>query len=269
MNNYFDEFSKILKSALNLQSIYEKNIYSNNEFNKLVELENQIGVNVNPLQEIDKSVASLINSPIHQLLKHLDEYPEKLKHQLIVLGNNGWFMDLDMPVTFTSRMTQELDNGNHVEAEAGFIEYFKSNLQKISEYLINKHPHRSKIISSAFFAHFNSFYELSIPVFLAQSDGLCYELIESHYFIKSNKKPSTSRFVESLIATEYRKALLYPLSVTLPISASVHERGENFNELNRHQILHGEVVDYGSEINSLKSISLLNYISQVLSLVDN
>ena len=36
------------------------------------------------------------------------------------------------------------------------------------------------------------------------------------------------------------------------------------NVLNRHEVLHGESVDYGTEINSLKAISLLYYIASVL-----
>jgi len=35
--------------------------------------------------------------------------------------------------------------------------------------------------------------------------------------------------------------------------------------LYRHAVLHGESVDYGTEINSLKAISLLQYVSGVLA----
>jgi len=52
--------------------------------------------------------------------------------------------------------------------------------------------------------------------------------------------------------------------IWLPISASQNERDDKFNELNRHQVLHGESTSYDSEINSLKAISLINYLAQVL-----
>lgn len=87
-----------------------------------------------------------------------------------------------------------------------------------------------------------------------------------HYLF--TKKDKTATYVETITSNAFRSALLFPLSHSLPISASEHERGEIFNELNRHQLLHGEVVDYGTEINSLKSISLLNYVTQVLRLDD-
>ena len=39
--------------------------------------------------------------------------------------------------------------------------------------------------------------------------------------------------------------------------------------LNRHEILHGINTNYGIEINSLKVISLLKYISDLLTDLDN
>jgi len=53
--------------------------------------------------------------------------------------------------------------------------------------------------------------------------------------------------------------------MTLPISASEHERGDAFVGLNRHQVLHGESTQYGTEMNSLKAISLLNYVAHILT----
>ena len=47
-------------------------------------------------------------------------------------------------------------------------------------------------------------------------------------------------------------------------NAATARTGRLVAELNRHQVLHGEVVDYGTEENSLKAISLLNYCATVL-----
>jgi len=71
----------------------------------------------------------------------------------------------------------------------------------------------------------------------------------------------TPPFVEQVASDSYRAALLSPLAQTLPIGASEHERKEGFNELNRHMVLHGESLEYGSKTNSLKAISLVNYAS--------
>jgi hypothetical protein len=143
-------------------------------------------------------------------------------------------------------------------------------LDFIENRIVSKFPHRAKIINSAFSAHKRGEYELSIPIFFAQTDGICYEVINQHLFmrLRGEKKPSTAIYVDSIASDTFRHALLSPLSQPLPISASKNERDESFNELNRHQVMHGESFDYGTEINGLKSISLLNYVAHVLRLDD-
>ncbi|MED7789604.1 hypothetical protein [Francisella sp. 19X1-34] len=77
-------------------------------------------------------------------------------------------------------------------------------------------------------------------------------------------KPRTAKYVEQIAADTYKAALLSPLAESTPIGASEHEREEGFNLLNRHTVLHGEFLDYGNKVNSLKAISLINYVSQAL-----
>ena len=51
------------------------------------------------------------------------------------------------------------------------------------------------------------------------------------------------------------------LNNELPIRLSENARTLDFKHLNRHQIVHGEITDYNTEINSLKAISLLATIT--------
>ena len=63
-------------------------------------------------------------------------------------------------------------------------------------------------------------------------------------------------------------AILEPFKtdVVLPIHANTGQRKSLTIEdyLNRHMVLHGEDCDYGSETNSLKAISLINFVASVL-----
>ncbi len=76
--------------------------------------------------------------------------------------------------------------------------------------------------------------------------------------------PKTGSHVQS-IESELISSLFYPLTIPLPISASEYERATLPEVLNRHAVLHGESLDYGTEANSLKAISLLYYIGSVLT----
>lgn len=213
---------------------------------------------------------NLINPALTNFLESLRLLPGHTQAALLTLGNHGWFFDLEMPLPFLWELENVLNEGDIKEAEAALVDYFRENLQSTENRFTAKFPRRAKIINSAFNAHKRGEYELSIPIFLAQTDGICYEVINQYLFIRvrGEKKPSTAIYVDSVASDTFRHALLSPLSQPLPISTPKHERDESFNELNRHQVMHGESLDYGTEINSLKAISLLNYVTQVLRLDD-
>jgi len=213
-------------------------------------------------------IENLISPALKDFFENFRLLPEHTQVALLTLGNHGWFFDLEMPLPFLWELENALNEGDINEAEAALIDYFRENLETIENRFATKFPHRAKIINSAFSAHKRGEYELSIPIFLAQTDGICYEVVNQHLFmrVRGEKKPSTAIYVDSIASDTFRHALLSPLSQPLPISASKNERDETFNELNRHQVMHGESLDYGTEVNGLKSISLLNYVAQVLRL---
>jgi len=55
-----------------------------------------------------------------------------------------------------------------------------------------------------------------------------------------------------------------PLMTNKPVFSHEKDLDSFPCKLNRHAILHGQDPDYGTEINSLKSISLLVYISDLV-----
>ncbi len=213
-------------------------------------------------------IENLISPSFENFFESFRQLPEHIQVALLTMGNHGWFFDLEMSLPSLWELENALDEGELKEAEAALVGYFQENLQSIEDRIAAKFPHRAKIIHSAFNAHKRGEYELAIPIFLAQTDGICYEVINQYLFMRSEKKPRTAIYVDTIASDTFRHALLSPLSQPLPISASQNERDETFNELNRHQVMHGESLDYGTEINSLKSISLLNYVAQVLRLDD-
>jgi hypothetical protein len=216
--------------------------------------------------EFQKSIKGFISPVFEQLQKSFRELPPRTRDALLLLGAHGWYWDLEMSLLGLWKLKKALSEGNVEEAEGALIEYFESRIDEIERSIAKRFPKRETLIRAAFNAHRRKEYELSIPVLLAQTDGICKEVVNEYLFIKQNKKPRTAIYVEQVASDSFRAALLSPLAQTLPVSASKHERKEGFNELNRHMVLHGESLEYGSKINSLKAISLLNYVAHVLTL---
>ena len=212
----------------------------------------------------------LLRSPaLEQLQRGLTTLPGRTRRALLVLGDNGWFLHFAMSLPALWDLERELSGGNVKEAESQLIEHFRGRLDEIEESVVEKFPQRAPIIRAALNAHRRQEYALSIPVLLAQADGMCKQQVNQHLFMNRNKRPMTAIYVEQVAADTFEAALLTPLAQTLPISTSSHERSKDDGALNRHAVLHGESLDYGSETNGLKAVSLINYVAHVLGDLQN
>ena len=200
----------------------------------------------------------------YAMILTLFNLPSKIKDTLVTMGNNGWYIDMEMPFPFIWKLKKALIEGNIKDVEVVLVEYFEGHLERITKYIIGRFPKRKKIFRAAFSAHKRGEYFLSIPVFLAQTDGICKEIVDKYLFRKHNKKPEIAAYVDEITSDTFKAALLSPLASNLPIGASEKERDSSFNQLNRHMVLHGESIDYGTKTNSLRAISLINYVTRVL-----
>ncbi|PCJ63685.1 MAG: hypothetical protein COA73_05280 [Candidatus Hydrogenedentota bacterium] len=201
-----------------------------------------------------------------QIQKTIGQLPPRAKSAILLLARHGWYYDLDMDMPRLWEYEESLRNGETEAVDDALIMHFENKLDQIEAEIAELFPERADIIVTAIAAHRRGEYSLSVPVFLIQSDGICKEFTDVSLFRKKNGKPRTATFVETIAADSFRRAMMSPLGETTPIDASERERGDDFDELNRHMVLHGESLDYGTKGKSLKALSLLNYVSQLLDL---
>lgn len=217
-------------------------------------------------------VAEHVAPVLKNLLEGFRQLPEAMRRAALALAQEGWFISPDMPLTEPIEAATLVLDGKAVEAESLLANYFESRLDEIEATLVAALPQRAKLISSAFAAHREGKFELAIPVLLAQTDGVCIDIADRALFMSErgrkkgdSRRPGTAPFVEGFQNDALWSALLSPLGQALPINFTEAERGDDFTGLNRHTVLHGEALDYGTKVNSLKSISLLSYSVWVLT----
>lgn len=207
---------------------------------------------------------------VHQFLRVLSELPAQIREAILVLAKRGWYFDHEMPLPRLWRLENALLEGDVARAEDALCEYFDGRLAGIEESILARFPHRAHLVRAAFDAHRKGEYALSIPVLLTQTDGICKEVMGKYLFIKGKKtgKPATAAYVEQITTDYYTAALsaalLTLVAETLPISESEGERPSGSDALNRHTVLHGEDLSYGTKRNSLKAVSLINYVAHVV-----
>ncbi len=201
----------------------------------------------------------------------LEEEP-KLKDSIVALINIGWYPDIeDFGIGTLLGLKDDIEKTDVKDIDAAFVDYYQEIVNDIKEKVIRQFPHREHILYEAFEAHKAKNYIVSIPLLLTQIDGLAYDIFKKSFFEKSKGKqiPKVSEALEEDIST-FRLVLLVPFLSEQPIIYNKKQRDENFNHLNRHQVVHGEIVNYHTEENSCKAISLLYYIAQAgLIIKDN
>jgi hypothetical protein len=218
----------------------------------------------NQIEQYQKSLIGIISPAFEEIRRSFRELPPKMQGALMLLAQHGWFWDLNIALPSLWKISKAIVSGEINKAEKTLVEYFEGQVEEIEKTISTRFPRRAHIISAAINAHRRGEYYLSIPVFLAQTDGICKDVVGQYFFMKKDKKPRTAIYVEQVAADTLRAALLSPLAASTPIAASEYERDECFNLLNRHMVLHGDSLDYGTKVNSLKTISLINYVSQAL-----
>jgi len=200
---------------------------------------------------------------IGAIAKGLEAYPLEIRAGLLAMSRSGWYLDDQMSARDPIRFKEAVDDNRAADAEGDMTDHFESRTNDIRAELIQDYPHRRKIFDAAFDAHSNGQYVLSIPVLLAQVDGICVDVAKAHFFM-AKERLKVVEYVVQLAGSEIARAFLAPFEFEMSVTQSQKSRPEDFSGLNRHTVLHGESVDYGTRENGLRAISLLNYMSQSL-----
>jgi len=106
----------------------------------------------------------------------------------------------------------------------------------------------------------------AIPTVLSQVDGICSDMIKVKFFAKDNKKDFKPK-ISVFISDQFPMAdnfFFGPLMNSPVIMLSEKDAKNHPFQPNRHTVMHGIDVNYGTEENFYKCFSLLTYLSDVL-----
>lgn len=219
-------------------------------------------------------LAQVVNTDWKAVKKRIDSLPTRSREATGIASAQGWFFNWQRSFKETWHLIESLNNAKDADAVDEILKaHYTQNIDWYTNLVIGLYPERKEVIEAAITAH-KSYapqgYYLSVPVFLAQADGILSE-ISGVSMPMSTRDGSTKggSWVSSQIGdNKSAKQLLDQMLNlhTMDILKSQKQREEDtrsgkvFNALNRHQVMHGEVSNYGTELNSLKALSLLIFI---------
>ncbi len=226
----------------------------NNTFNTFISKINE------PFEQFNKSIEE-INDKAEQFHKFIEETNDKLPAVLKKLMKCGWYFDINMQLSWIHKLERDLKEPNNIELiEQLFEMYFDKNINNIKNNVISKYTNREHILEDAFKAHKQGKYNLSVPIFLIQIDGIFKEITCGENFFMNNNKNKINKFINENDIDGFSKIFFNSLKQKASIDNHVNEETKIPN---RHYILHGNALKYGTKRNSLKGISLLNYIVEL------
>ena len=222
---------------------------------ELFRIDERMMRHVGPLLENSKPITGL----------YLND-DERLATCCMRLGQSGWFLDPQMPMSLLWQLADMVEESPEVADEL-FVQWFRERLDEIEEELVKTCPRRARVLRSAFNAHRERDYNNSVPALLKEADGMWHDLFGMNVFIARDRR-SIFKSIEQKQPYGLVWTSLGPLlQSTLPLWMNENERQnwmkrhrtDSFPGLNRHVVVHGISVDYGTEKNSLKAISFLNW----------
>ena len=121
---------------------------------------------------------------------------------------------------------------------------------------------RVSLIEKAIEHHFAGAYEASIPIILAQIDGMTRDFTKQSFFSKGNNDPYLDD--ETIAGMETNLPVVRAL-----FSQDVRPTGY-YGKLSRHGVLHGLDLGYATRVNSTKTIVLVAALAEYLpKIADN
>lgn len=223
-----------------------------------------IGRGIQKLVAKIQPVATFVGKTLLVVAEIMAKLPEQLQRVVLTLAARGWFFDHEADLAGYWRAEVLIREGDTVGADALMASHFASRVDAIEVALCARLPHRSKKIRNAFAAHRRGEFDLSILALLAQADGVCKELRGGHFFLmdRLTRKPEAAAYATANSTNVFNQVLHMALVEQIPLKQQMSKRGATEGQLlNRHAAMHGESLDYDTEENSLRALSLLNYVA--------
>ena len=205
----------------------------------------------------DDNMSDLINT----FEKNFARLPAKLNEAWSHAVQFGWY-----PTPYMPAKPPKISLQSQHAIDTKMSQKFEEKYLEAKEFILSHAKNREHILSVALSLHEQANYIASIPLLLAQSDGVFEEYLGLSAFTRKESKLKNIEIKVNNAFTNEPIAKAYFVQFAKPSQYSEHSRCageiEKAQAPNRNGILHGDPkhLDYGTYINSCKAICFLSSV---------
>jgi hypothetical protein len=230
--------------------------------------------------EIDsKNLALKISESMTEINNNIKKGSEALKFVLthIVekslkniknIATVGWYISPNLISKYSfSDLSSFFKTDNLKKFESEIIEDADTHITKIIEKCINYFPKRELIFNEILKLYNNDCFYSLINICYSQADGICNETWGFGFFDKENKSYKLKTYKEfskpniGLSSFFVEQLGIEKNEITMWSKDALFEDNKNVeNSFNRHHIMHGHSLNYGTKKNAIRAIYLLDFL---------
>lgn len=236
-------------------------------FSTMARMLKPITDNVPWIQEIYK---------IHESNQQYFNYLKSLANGVHLFIKEGWYLSLEFIDTLATLSLDEYFKENPSGFEEDVLTAFDAQMTAIEQKLITANQKRKDLLADIFKLHKAGIYNASILMALQQADGISKDKfskkdengneIRAGFFDMNHEKPRGQKLSDmfNVPNNDWLNVIYNQLAKKDRNNSLVLEGNTSrLSDLNRHAIMHGESIDYGTKVNSVKSILLLDFIEDL------
>lgn len=197
---------------------------------------------------------------------------EELRKRAEILGQFGWWYISDISEEVIDKIMEESEYLSDNDVNEIICNLFRdnnfNNLDKMLDtwgeisFLKKKYV----LLEEAIYAHKNGKYTSSIQSLITNGEGIIRDFVrETCGFTRRGWGPVYDKFKNMVKELE---EFLYGYLMNFIDYLYMNfdpEYPEQTNDFNRHKIMHGESINHGTEVNSLKTILYINEIYHIIN----
>ena len=224
-------------------------------------------------------------SPFFDEYKKINDFAKQIADRFDTERNSilqsGWWITpsmMDCPDDWIAQSSYSYKKGNKSAITKLFKKRYQKNNCKLLEETVNGWMNNKYFvpwknhIQKALKAHQSGDYVLSIPAILLVAEGIATRICKKYGFRKVANSSDGGGKIKKL-AGEYYKKDCYLVSdlnlIETAIDSCIYQNTKKLNKkiysniLNRHAVLHGIKIKYGTEKASLQTFMLLDVLSVI------